>query len=543
MPLTRVHDHDRKQFHLALIHDTARELTGLRHPKTLLEFFLMSAQGGTGALGGFAALTDGMSNLSDLVVRGQDTLNHEDILCLIHPQAPDSFEALEATRILPQSSFPGLSDRFPLILACPLEEGRRAFVGLCPAMHSSSYDDADQDLLISLSSLFQISLNAALFSTRVELLNTELEKRNTDLDRQVFYLEGLRELSSEAADTQDTARFLISLLPTLLGRFSRSKGMVVLSDRSTGTVRQHSMGIEPEPVMSPETIDRILFLCLAGVPDKHIKPLQAAPVIDTHGLSGVIPGLNPHSAYLFLVKDQMYGAILLGSPLEERRFSDQDKELLSAFVTQSVLHLKNADSFEAIVNLNKNLERQNKALQKTIEDLTRAEYRINVLEIAAGRIAKMVTRNAERIMQVRPLDFALLILISLVLGTIYNVTNPKGIPFFPLRAPAGVRFISDLEAIRLVSEEHALLIDARPREFYDKGHAKEALNMPPALFDAIYPARFDSEDPERPIVIYGRNFSRRFDEDIARRLINHDHENIYIVAGDIKAVFSQEAGK
>lgn len=527
-------DMDRKQYHLALIRETAAELHGVRHPRIILEAFLMSAQGGIGALGGFAALTDRTSEVTDLIVRGTNAVSHDEIQSLIttacHPDLP---QGKPLPFFLSQPESLPISRGFTLILACPIEDGRLAFLGLAPAMHEREYDDEDRQLLIGLSSLFQISLNAALFSTRVEILNAELGKRNTDLDRQVFYLNGLRELSMEAGESVDVEKFLSAFLPTLLGRFSRSQGMVVLHDRTTGDIWLKSMGIEPEPMMTPQKVNRLLFLCLAGIQNKHIRPLQAEPVLRIEPLFGLVPGFLPQSVFLFLVKDGMYGAVLLGPPLEDRKFSDQEKELLSAFVAQSVLHLKNADSFAAILSLNKDLARQNKALQETIDELTRAERRISALEMAARRIAQMVNRNAERLMQVRPLDFLLLIGISIVLGAAFNLQNPKGIPFFPLPIPDEIKFINAPEAEKLLSEGNALLIDARPREFYALGHVKDAVNVPPTLFDAVYTANFNTEDPERPIVIYGRNFSRLFDEIIARKFLYRDHEQVYIFAGQM----------
>src|SRR3989339_721847 len=246
------HDGDRKDYHLAIIRETAAELGHVRRPGRILTSFLMSAQGGLGALGGFAALTDKASEITHLIVRGDEKVGPEEIKSLIKT----------ATAKAEPSSFfismdGSLSQGFALILACPLEDDRLAFLGLAPAMHGRDYDPDDRQLLISLSSLFQISLNSALFSTRVELLNTELEKRNTELDRQVFYLNGLKELSMEAGESVDVEKFLAAFLPTLLGRFSRSQGMVVLHNRTDNAVWLKTMGIEPEPALAALPVDRL----------------------------------------------------------------------------------------------------------------------------------------------------------------------------------------------------------------------------------------------------------------------------------------------
>ncbi|OGQ92109.1 MAG: hypothetical protein A2464_09455 [Deltaproteobacteria bacterium RIFOXYC2_FULL_48_10] len=171
-------------------------------------------------------------------------------------------------------------------------------------------------------------------------------------------------------------------------------------------------------------------------------------------------------------------------------------------------------------------------MRDTIDELTRAEQRISVLESAARQIARMVSHNAERIMQVRLLDFILIIGISLALGSLFNLQNPKGLSFFPLPRPEAVKTVTVPEAVRLLSREKALLIDARPREFFELGHAPGAINVPPSLFDALYTANFNAEDPERPLIIYGRTVSRLYDEMTARKFINRDHEQVYLFLGD-----------
>ncbi len=153
------------------------------------------------------------------------------------------------------------------------------------------------------------------------------------------------------------------------------------------------------------------------------------------------------------------------------------------------------------------------------------------------RIAQIVNRNAERLMQVRPLDFALIIGISMVLGLIFNIQSPRGIPVLPIARPDMVQSISLSDAKKIVEQENPLLVDARPREFYEISHAKGAINVPPSLFDTIYTMNFANEDPERPLVIYGRSFSRLYDEDVARKFFNHDHERIYLVEERLDRIY------
>lgn len=545
---------ERRHYQLSVIRETAAELARLRHPGSILEAFLMSAQGGVGALGGFAALTAKDLVVTHLVVRGDPGITYEDIRALLKDEFDPGLAGVDRFPFFLSQNKPlRFWHRFTMIIACPLGDDRMAIVGLAPAMHGQDYDSEDRDLIMGLSCLFQISLNAAFSSTRVELLNAELQKRNTELDRQVFHLNGFRELSMEAGEAVTVETFLDVFLPTLLGRFLRHQGLVVVHDKSSGSAWLKSMGITPEPSLSSASdpsvpiqavnTERLLFLCLSGVGNKHLQPQQTEPVLSMDSLLALIQGFRPETAFLFMVRAQMYGAVLLGSPLEDRVLSSQEKELLLAFVSQSVLHMKNADSFQTIVALNTDLEHQNEALRMTIDDLTQAKHRIGVLEAAARRVTQMVTRNAERILQVRPLDFILIIGISLVLATLFNIQNPKGIRFFPLPKPAGAISINAVEATRMVAEEGALLIDARPREFYEKGHVEGALNVTPALFDTVYKARFSDEDLERPLIIYGRSFSRLYDEAVVRKFLSWDHERVYLVEGNGETLMASGGGK
>jgi hypothetical protein len=55
--------------------------------------------------------------------------------------------------------------------------------------------------------------------------------------------------------------------------------------------------------------------------------------------------------------------------------------------------------------------------------------------------------------------------------------------------------------------------------------------VPAQLFDLVYMMQMASEDPERPIVVFGRSVSRRYDLMVARRFLGRDHERVYVVTG------------
>jgi hypothetical protein len=56
--------------------------------------------------------------------------------------------------------------------------------------------------------------------------------------------------------------------------------------------------------------------------------------------------------------------------------------------------------------------------------------------------------------------------------------------------------------------------------------------LPLALFDFVYMMRFSQIDPQQPMVVYGRNISRHYDEEIAYQLKQRGHSTIYVLTVD-----------
>jgi len=227
-----------------------------------------------------------------------------------------------------------------------------------------------------------------------------------------------------------------------------------------------------------------------------------------------------------MLRENLYGVLLLGQSLGTTVSAEDG--LLQAFVSQGVLHLKNADSFRTIMSLNDDLARQNEELRRTIDELTQAKDHISMLEAAGRRIAGIVHSKAESLTRVRLVDFFLIIVLSLGLALAFNQQNPRGIVLIEPPGPE-IPFVTLDEALELIAKEDALLVDARPREFYEREHAQKAVNVPAQLFDLVYMMQMTAEDPERPIVVFGRSVSRRYDRIVATKFLGRDHERVYIV--------------
>ncbi len=129
----------------------------------------------------------------------------------------------------------------------------------------------------------------------------------------------------------------------------------------------------------------------------------------------------------------------------------------------------------------------------------------------------------------------LIFLVSISLAVLFNVSNPGGIPLAPrpLLEPAP-NSIAALEAAALVASGEAVLLDARPPEFFNEQRISGALNAPAGLFDFVYAMRLADVDPDAPIIIYGRTVSMLYDAEVALKLGDLGHHAVYVLKGDFE---------
>jgi rhodanese-related sulfurtransferase len=201
-----------------------------------------------------------------------------------------------------------------------------------------------------------------------------------------------------------------------------------------------------------------------------------------------------------------------------------------------MVFLKNAKYFDTVQHLNEDLERRNAELEKTIAELTEAKTRITALEKAKKHLKSILNRESERIGRATAMDYFLIIAMSIFVGVIYNFSSPKGIPLLPdslfKARPAGV---DARETRKLMDEGNAFIIDARPQEYYSRKHIKGAVNVPPALFDIMYMMHLSNVDPNKKLIVYGRNISKHYDDEVAHRLTQRDHQNVRVLSGGLSA--------
>lgn len=133
-------------------------------------------------------------------------------------------------------------------------------------------------------------------------------------------------------------------------------------------------------------------------------------------------------------------------------------------------------------------------------------------------------------------DFILAIGVSVILATIFNYSNPNGIPLFPQFPDRNsVPAIGAAAALEEFKRNETLFLDARPANFYQKRHIKGAINIPLNIFDIVYLMTFPKEDKGKKIIIYGGTISRLYDLELADKLLLRGYKQVRILEGGLTA--------
>lgn len=162
------------------------------------------------------------------------------------------------------------------------------------------------------------------------------------------------------------------------------------------------------------------------------------------------------------------------------------------------------------------------------------------------QIAKWIRRDELRLeeeteRQIRKpemswIDFVAVIGLSLLFGIIFNYSNPNGIGLMP-KAWTG-ESVAMVDPGRIKPDparKEILYVDARPAGFFERSHIRNAVNIPPALFDIMYLMSAARLGEATEIIVYGRTISSLYDLQVARKLILRGHANVKILRGGLSA--------
>jgi CRP-like cAMP-binding protein/rhodanese-related sulfurtransferase len=134
------------------------------------------------------------------------------------------------------------------------------------------------------------------------------------------------------------------------------------------------------------------------------------------------------------------------------------------------------------------------------------------------------------------LDFLLIVGLSILLGIVYDRSNPNGIALLPKMVYSeAIPEVTPSVAQEECKNDDCLFLDAMPAGFYEQKHIKGAVNLPTALFDIMYAMDLNEKDREKRIIVYGRTVSALYDEEVAGKLILRGYKRVEILKGGLSA--------
>lgn len=552
----RIAEQECELFRLRTLYDTARELARLSEPAEVLRTFLLMSMGPLGVRQGFAMLQDLTGGPSEFCSRGFSEERAEALRSgaeqvreeLFGPCASGAGQVEVLEKGLEVFPFLGPEVRI-LVRWCGPGTGA-GLVGLgAPLAGDCGVGDAQ--FVARLAGLLVDSLRGALSTRERVALTADLGAKNRDLeralaradavqaelDRQIFRLDSLYEATMELSAIVDPRGLLDAFLLTVMGVFGAREGGVYLHGRGVPMMVLRGARAVPDDLAQLEASQRGLAEFFADVPgggERHMgEGMNVTVLSGEKQLAGASFPFPARVAVAFSVDGNVRGLMALGERLDGGDFEEADHQLLRAHVGKALSHIRNALAFEDIVALNADLIRRNEELGDLLEEVGAVRMELSDVERTKERILAVVRRETTRTGSVRRMDFVLILALAVVIGLVFNFSNPAGLSLVPAswsrEAVPGI----DAEWLRLRMESGApLILDARPAEFYRRWHLRGAVNMPRALFDFVYSMRLASLDPATRVVVYGRTLSSLYDEDVAAMLRDRGFSDVAVLRGD-----------
>jgi rhodanese-related sulfurtransferase len=551
-------DLDRQVFFLKTLFDASTELAGLIQPGKILDSFLLTAMGALGIAPGLGGLLNTGTGQGHVIGRGMDTAelreaeNNLPAICFGYfAEAAPAESQPPRIKVLTRESF-GPYGLFPawanILILWNLSADYGGFLALGEKISGRPLDEGDMDLLLNLTHVLTGALNHALSVLNIQQLNAELLTKNVELqgtldalrssrdelDRRIFHLGSLSDLNAELSPLFDFDRLLQSFLMTTMGSLGVGQGFVMVHDRESRSPHIATRGMVRSPHLDGDQCEALLYKAFEASEEKSFEPSSVCRVSDPSVFRGVGVTMDAQLGFFFVMDASFMGVVALGPTITSGSFSPDEVDLLTTHISNFIVFLRNARAFQTIQTLNEDLSRRNEELSRTIAELTEARHRITILERARARLRSLVQKEAERMGRASGFDCVLILLLATAVGVLFNFAAPQGISLVQesVLRPA-VAGITPGAARRVMEKDGAILIDARPRELYDRQHIQGALNVPLSLFDVVYMMKLSQLDPARPVIVYGRTISRRYDDELAFRLKQRDHEDVKVLHGGL----------
>jgi rhodanese-related sulfurtransferase/Ca2+/Na+ antiporter len=553
----------RRYFYRQSISEARQEFCQMDAAQRIVEACLLTAIGTLGITCGFASITQPGTLETKFASRGLDAGSEKRIeknlkafslryFPLLQPTAVSLFrvdiclisEDPEKEEILNKAGI-------RVLIGWQMGKDSSGFIGLGTKIISDTYADDEINFLLNLTdNMIHAQALLAARRSRQELkqaldrekeksldLLSDIDAAKNDLDHTRFQLSGFNDIFNELSGLKETGEVIDSFLLVLLGIFSASGGYILYLDQATEIARMtcRGPGLSDGTTFLPVRARKGIGTAFASIRALQLAPMQAS-ILSDQQMDCFKPFL-PKTAMglIFKVDETAMGVMGLTERLTQTSYGGEERKLFFAFAKNFLVFLKNSRSFETIQKLHKEQEKKNRELEKTINALSDSRHTITHLEKASERIKTAISSTILQSKKVSLVDISLILIAGIVLGLVYNLASPNGIHVIPktLLRPIAAH-VGMEQARQLFETQKTLLLDARPAQFFSQGHIDGALNLPPTLFDFIYMMRFGQVDVNLPILVYGRNISRRYDEETAFLLSERGHKAVMIFTGGME---------
>jgi len=555
---------ERKRLNLRVLLEMAQELSGILQPRKLLDAFLLTAMGPTGAKQGLAVLANPAACDGLLLTRGMPETAAKALeqrlpaICDAYFPYSDHTSDFSAPILRfihrDEPTAPGiLPEGMDTVLCFSVDESHCGLLVLGPYLNNgdSALSKDSSDLLRSLTHILIGALRGALAVSNIRQLSVDLGRKNEQLtqaldasqtsqrtlDRRVYQLAAINELAGELSHRHTVKEILDSFLLTMLGAFSVSSGLALVLDRTARSVELALRGAPNTGLAAFSAADRLVYKAFVATGAHSVAPLTVDPVIAAEtALSDCGLPLEPACAVYFALDNDVQGVLVLGKTISGEDLADEDAQLVRAQLAAMLGYIQGARHLETITVLNADLLQHNEELTRTVKELTEARQTIDLLERAGERVRSFLQAEAMRSRRFSWLDSGIILAAAMLVGFLFNLASPNGVQLIPehlLRPPA--QSITAQKAREMQLNEEALIVDARPQAFYDQQRIGGAVNLTPGLFDLVYLMNFTQVPLSRPIIVYGGSISRRWDDDVAARLTAREHERVLVLKDGLSA--------
>lgn len=553
---------ERKRLSLRVLLETAQELSGILQPRKIMETFLLTAMGPIGAMRGVAVLARPAGCEGMVLSRGLPPAEAE----ALEQRLPDICDAYFPYRDL-DGDFPSSKIRvirrdqagsdsllprgMDILLCFNVDESHCGLLALGPLLSADGtgaggeLDTDSSTLLHSLLHLLIGALRGALAVSNIRQLSVDLGRKNDrltealaasqaaqrGLDRRVHQLSAINELAAEMAHVHDVQGILDGFLLTVLGAFSVNCGMVLVLDRLAHSVDLALRGAPDTGLSGYAAADVLVYKAFLASGARSVAPLTVDPVENPAvALAGCGLPFEGVCAMYFSLDRDVQGVLVLGETISGEALESEDVQMVQAQVGTLMGYVLGARHLATITALNEGLQRQNEELMRTVNELTEARQTIDLLERAGERVRSFLHAEGLRSKRFSWLDCGVILVAAMLLGFLFNLASPNGVPLVPehLKRPPS-QTVTAQKARELQQSDGALIVDARPQAFFDQRRVRGAVNLTPALFDMMYLMRFAQVPLSTPLIVYGGNISRRWDEEVATKLTAREHERVLVL--------------